>query len=105
MKILVMLATAMLVASAAAAKDDKYCLAEAMYFEARNEGWRGMLAVGVVVQNRVKIRATRIRSVLSCARVAIAADNPSGTSASFHITAMACQNGPQNQNSGGVQPT
>ena len=54
MKILVMLATAMLVASAAAAKDDKYCLAEAMYFEARNQGWRGMLAVGVVVQNRVK---------------------------------------------------
>ena len=32
----------------------KHCLAEAMYFEARNQGWKGMLAVGVVIQNRVK---------------------------------------------------
>jgi spore germination cell wall hydrolase CwlJ-like protein len=30
------------------------CLTEALYFEARSEGWRGMLAVGVVIQNRVK---------------------------------------------------
>jgi len=30
------------------------CMAEAMYFEARGEGWRGMLAVGVVIQNRVR---------------------------------------------------
>ena len=29
------------------------CMAEAMYYEARNQGWRGMLAVGVVIQNRV----------------------------------------------------
>ena len=35
--------------------DDKgrICLAEAMYYEARDQGWRGMLAVGVVIQNRV----------------------------------------------------
>ena len=31
----------------------KKCLAEAMYFEARDQGWRGMLAVGIVIQNRV----------------------------------------------------
>ena len=30
------------------------CMAEALYFEARSEGWRGMLAVGIVIQNRVK---------------------------------------------------
>ena len=54
MKVLVVLATAILIANAAAAKDEKHCLAEAMYFEARNQGWRGMLAVGVVVQNRVR---------------------------------------------------
>tara|TARA_R110000796_G_C14412054_1_gene418862 strand:+ start:181 stop:762 length:582 start_codon:yes stop_codon:yes gene_type:complete len=29
------------------------CLAEAMYYEARDQGWRGMMAVGVVIQNRV----------------------------------------------------
>ena len=33
---------------------DKKCLAEAMYYEARDQGWRGMLAVGIVIQNRVK---------------------------------------------------
>jgi spore germination cell wall hydrolase CwlJ-like protein len=32
---------------------EQECLAEAMYFEARNQGWRGMLAVGVVIRNRV----------------------------------------------------
>ena len=32
----------------------KMCLAEAMYYEARDQGWRGMLAVGIVIQNRVK---------------------------------------------------
>ena len=31
----------------------KHCLAEAMYFEARNQGWKGMLAVGIVIKNRV----------------------------------------------------
>ena len=31
----------------------KKCLAEAMYFEARDQGWRGMMAVGVVIKNRV----------------------------------------------------
>jgi spore germination cell wall hydrolase CwlJ-like protein len=30
------------------------CLAEAIYFEARNQGSIGMMAVGVVIQNRVK---------------------------------------------------
>tara|TARA_R110002012_G_scaffold71578_3_gene183449 strand:+ start:1389 stop:1853 length:465 start_codon:yes stop_codon:yes gene_type:complete len=39
---------------AGAAASDEHCLAEAMYFEARNQGWRGMLAVGVVIQNRVQ---------------------------------------------------
>ena len=34
--------------------NQKTCLAEAMYYEARAEGWRGMLAVGVVIQNRVR---------------------------------------------------
>ena len=38
----------------AAAADEQQCLAEAMYYEARDQGWRGMLAVGVVVQNRVR---------------------------------------------------
>ena len=33
--------------------EDRQCLAEAMYYEARNQGWQGMLAVGVVIQNRV----------------------------------------------------
>ena len=53
MRVLVALATAMLVASAAQA-DEHQCLAEALYFEARNQGWRGMVAVGVVIQNRVR---------------------------------------------------
>ena len=38
----------------AQASEDKSCLAEAMYYEARDQGWRGMLAVGVVIQNRVR---------------------------------------------------
>ena len=38
----------------AQASEDKSCLAEAMYYEARDQGWRGMLAVGIVVQNRVR---------------------------------------------------
>ena len=37
-----------------AGHSDKKCLAEAMYYEARDQGWRGMLAVGIVIQNRVK---------------------------------------------------
>ena len=54
MKVLVTLAVVLLIANAAEAKDSKHCLAEAMYFEARDQGWRGMLAVGVVIQNRVR---------------------------------------------------
>lgn len=38
---------------------DNDCMAEAMYFEARGEGWRGMLAVGVVARNRVRDPAIR----------------------------------------------
>ena len=34
--------------------DEHQCLSEALYFEARDQGWRGMLAVGVVVQNRMR---------------------------------------------------
>ena len=34
--------------------DEQTCMAQAMYFEARDQGWRGMLAVGTVVQNRVR---------------------------------------------------
>tara|TARA_R100001132_G_C3240174_1_gene71245 strand:- start:116 stop:580 length:465 start_codon:yes stop_codon:yes gene_type:complete len=33
--------------------EEQVCLAEAMYFEARDQGTLGMLAVGVVIQNRV----------------------------------------------------
>jgi spore germination cell wall hydrolase CwlJ-like protein len=33
---------------------ERLCLAEAVYYEARAEGWRGMVAVGVVIQNRVE---------------------------------------------------
>jgi|TARA_R110001592_G_scaffold95323_2_gene274690 spore germination cell wall hydrolase CwlJ-like protein len=33
---------------------EQRCLAEAIYFEARDQGWQGMLAVGVVIQNRVR---------------------------------------------------
>ena len=36
------------------AMTDNDCMAEAMYFEARGEGWRGMLAVGVAARNRVR---------------------------------------------------
>ena len=43
-----------LLVPAAAAADEQQCLAEAMYYEARSQGWRGMLAVGVVIQNRVR---------------------------------------------------
>ena len=52
--------TAVVMMSAAAVDDfppvttaEQYCMAEAMYFEARSEGWRGMLAVGVVIKNRM----------------------------------------------------
>jgi len=34
--------------------DDRICLAEAMYHEARGQGTFGMLAVGIVIKNRVK---------------------------------------------------
>jgi len=33
--------------------DPQTCMAEAMYFEARSQGVLGMLAVGVVIRNRV----------------------------------------------------
>ena len=33
---------------------ERLCMAEAVYYEARDQGWRGMIAVGVVIQNRVK---------------------------------------------------
>ena len=39
-------------ASVASANEQK-CLAEALYFEARDQGIVGMVAVGVVIQNRV----------------------------------------------------
>ena len=44
-------------AALAAPPDPRRCLAEALYFEARNQGWKGMLAVGVVAQNRVRSKA------------------------------------------------
>ncbi len=50
----VILAAALLFAPSPALADDKSCLAEAMYYEARDQGWRGMLAVGIVIQNRVR---------------------------------------------------
>ena len=37
-------------------EEDQKCLAEALYYEARDQGWRGMLAVGIVIQNRVTHR-------------------------------------------------
>jgi spore germination cell wall hydrolase CwlJ-like protein len=33
---------------------EQKCLAEALYYESRNQGFSGMLAVGVVIQNRVR---------------------------------------------------
>ena len=56
-KIAVIVASMMTVASGGLSADDKggrICLAEALYYEARDQGWRGMLAVGTVIQNRVK---------------------------------------------------
>ena len=53
----VIVALMMTVASGGVSAGDnkgKTCLAEAMYYEARDQGWRGMLAVGVVIQNRVR---------------------------------------------------
>ena len=54
--LLVILLIGMVVPIPAKASDDRgrLCLAEAMYFEARDQGWRGMLAVGIVIQNRVR---------------------------------------------------
>ena len=42
-----------LLATPAVASDEHQCLQEAMYFEARSEGSVGMLAVGIVIKNRV----------------------------------------------------
>lgn len=44
----------MLLSVTAAKADDRICLAEAMYHEARGQGTFGMLAVGIVIKNRVK---------------------------------------------------
>ena len=44
----------MLLSVTAAKADDRICLAEAMYHEARGQGSFGMLAVGIVIKNRVK---------------------------------------------------
>ena len=55
-KLAVIVALMMTVASGGVSAGDnkgKTCLAEAMYYEARDQGWVGMLAVGVVIQNRV----------------------------------------------------
>ena len=52
--LLAALLVGMVVPIPAQASEDKSCLAEAMYYEARDQGWRGMLAVGVVIQNRVR---------------------------------------------------
>ena len=43
-------------ASAASLKQERDCLALAIYWEARGEGTRGMLAVGWTVLNRVSSR-------------------------------------------------
>ena len=48
------LAAALLLAPSHALADEKSCLAEAMYYEARDQGGRRMLAVGIVIQNRVR---------------------------------------------------
>ena len=56
-KIAMIVASMMTVASGGLSADDKggrICLAEALYYEARDQGWRGMLAVGIVIQNRVR---------------------------------------------------
>ena len=37
-----------------AAADQQTCMAQAMYFEARNQGILGMRAVGIVINNRVR---------------------------------------------------
>ena len=37
----------------AGADPQKNCLQQALYFEARGEGWRGMIAVGMVIKNRI----------------------------------------------------
>ena len=52
--LLVALLVGLVVPIPAQASEEKSCLAEAMYYEARDQGWRGMLAVGIVVQNRVR---------------------------------------------------
>jgi spore germination cell wall hydrolase CwlJ-like protein len=50
---LLLAAVFLLASSPAAADDERLCLAEALYFEARDQGTIGMMAVGVVIQNRV----------------------------------------------------
>lgn len=50
---LLLLAGLLLPLPAKADEVQRKCLAEAMYFEARDQGWRGMLAVGIVIKNRV----------------------------------------------------
>jgi len=43
-----------LLAPMAAEANERQCLAEAIYFEARNQSLKGRIAVAVVIQNRVK---------------------------------------------------
>lgn len=50
---LLLLAGLLLPLPAKADEVQRKCLTEAMYFEARDQGWRGMLAVGIVIKNRV----------------------------------------------------
>ena len=40
--------------SSAWSADEEYCLAEAIYFEGRNQSVTGQEAIGLVVMNRVK---------------------------------------------------
>jgi len=54
MRILITVILSLLITSKVYGDTNKRCLAEAVYFEARGQGWNGMLAVGIVIQNRVR---------------------------------------------------
>ena len=43
---------------------EEYCLAETIYFEARNQDLQGQIAVGLVAMNRVKSSSFLIHCVL-----------------------------------------
>ena len=52
------LAAALLLAPSHALADEKSCLAEAMYYEARDQGWRGMIFwLGLSTLNTVRYKA------------------------------------------------